>query len=293
MLVRKHLIAGSAIALAFVLISSPAAAQEACVTDTTVAASGGATGPLSFTCGEGSTATGEAAVVVGPLGTGTSSGSVAVGYDANSTAVNGIAIGPVSNAQATNSVAIGMGSYANGVNSIALGPGAANNTYSNSVAIGAWTHNTAANQVHIGGRSLSGVAAGVLSVDSVDAVNGSQLFATNNRISVLEGGFNALETRMDAIELIALDFNLDLERLERKLDGSAAMAIAMSGNAFLPNKAFNVTGNVGTYQGAWAGALQFGALVSPNAAFNAGIAKNFNKRGGVGARAGFTLGWGG
>jgi len=31
--------------------------------------------------------------------------------------------------------------------------------------------------------------------------------------------------------------------------------------------------------------------VSPNAAFNAGVATNFNKKGGGGARAGFTFGW--
>jgi hypothetical protein len=65
----------------------------------------------------------------------------------------------------------------------------------------------------------------------------------------------------------------------------------MSGNAFLPDKQFNLTGNVGYYEGAVAGAIQVGAMVSPNAAFNAGVATNFNKEGGVGARAGFTLGW--
>jgi hypothetical protein len=34
-----------------------------------------------------------------------------------------------------------------------------------------------------------------------------------------------------------------------------------------------------------------GAMVSPNVAFNAGVAKGFNKGGKVGARAGFTFGW--
>jgi hypothetical protein len=65
----------------------------------------------------------------------------------------------------------------------------------------------------------------------------------------------------------------------------------MSGNAFLPDKQFNLTGNVGYYEGAVAGAIQVGAMVSPNTAFNAGVATNFNKEGGVGARAGFTFGW--
>ena len=71
----------------------------------------------------------------------------------------------------------------------------------------------------------------------------------------------------------------------------AAVAIALGGNAFLPDKQFNVTGNLGTYRGAWAGALQIGAMISSNAAINAGIGAGFNKKGKVGARAGFTWGW--
>ena len=69
------------------------------------------------------------------------------------------------------------------------------------------------------------------------------------------------------------------------------MAIALSGNAFIPGKTFNLTGNVGPYRGAVAGSMQVGVMVSPNAAFNAGIATGFNKKGKVGARAGFTFGW--
>jgi hypothetical protein len=60
---------------------------------------------------------------------------------------------------------------------------------------------------------------------------------------------------------------------------------------FLPGKTFNLTGNVGAYRGAVAAALQFGAMVSENAAVNAGIAKGFNKNGKTGLRAGFTFGW--
>ncbi len=70
-----------------------------------------------------------------------------------------------------------------------------------------------------------------------------------------------------------------------------AVAIALSGNSFLPGKQFNVTGNVGTYRGAYAAALQVGAMVSESAAVNAGIAKGFNRDGKVGARVGFTFGW--
>jgi hypothetical protein len=60
---------------------------------------------------------------------------------------------------------------------------------------------------------------------------------------------------------------------------------------FLPGKTFNLTGNVGSYRGAHAAALQFGALVSDHVALNAGISHGFNKGGKTALRAGFTLGW--
>lgn len=170
----------------------------------------------------------------------------------------------------------GTAASATGTDAIAFGNGAVA-SHDNSIALGAGSVTTANNQVNVGGRTISGVAAGEVSATSTDAVNGSQLFATNNRL--------------DALELMAVDIDADLRKLDRRLDGSTAIAIAMSGNAFLPDRSFNITGNVGSYEGAFAGALQIGAVVSPNAAFNAGIATNFNKKGGVGARAGFTFGW--
>jgi hypothetical protein len=60
---------------------------------------------------------------------------------------------------------------------------------------------------------------------------------------------------------------------------------------FLPGKSFNLTGNVGAYRGAVAGAIQLGALVSDMVAVNAGVAHGFNKGGKTAIRAGFTLGW--
>ena len=107
----------------------------------------------------------------------------------------------------------------------------------------------------------------------------------------METGFEAMDSRVGALETLAVSVDADLRRLNRKVDGSTALAIAMSGNAFLPGKSFNLTGNVGYFRGAVAAALQFGAMVSPNAAVNAGVSANFNKRGGVGGRAGFTFGW--
>jgi len=77
---------------------------------------------------------------------------------------------------------------------------------------------------------------------------------------------------------------------DRAAAGTAA-AVALSGGMFLPGKSFNLTGNVGAYRGAVAGALQIGALVSDMVAVNAGLAHGFNKGGKTALRAGFTLGF--
>lgn len=277
----------------FIALSvSPAAAQQVCTSvpgpNNTIPGSG--PGPYSVACGA-ATAYGEASTAIGTFATAPVSGGVAVGYDAIASGVNGVALGQGSNAVSQNSVSIGQGSWANGTNSVAVGPGAANNAFSNSVAIGAWTQNSAANQVAVGNRTVSGVTAGAVSAVSTDAVNGAQLFETNNRLAGLQSGMSAMDLRLEAIEAFAFDLGESFGRVDRKIEGSTAVAIAMSGNAFLPDKKVNITGNVGSYRGAWAGALQVAAIVSPNAALNAGIAKNFNRRGGVGTRAGFTFGW--
>ena len=71
----------------------------------------------------------------------------------------------------------------------------------------------------------------------------------------------------------------------------ASMHSALVGGSLLPGKKFNLTANVGTYGGAYAGALQVGAMVSESVATNAGVAKGFNRDGKTAARAGFTLGF--
>ena len=96
--------------------------------------------------------------------------------------------------------------------------------------------------------------------------------------------FNSLEA-MDAI-LASRIGDVD----DRARSGTA-VAIAMGGNAFLPDKKFNLTGNMGLYRGAWAGALNAGAMIGPNAAINAGVGAGFNKKGKLGARVGFTVGF--
>ena len=93
----------------------------------------------------------------------------------------------------------------------------------------------------------------------------------------MTGRVDTLETRVD--------------KLDRKVAASTAIAVAMSGNSFLPNTKFNLTANVSTYDGAQAGAFQMGAMLSDNVAVNAGVATSFNKGGKTAGRVGFTVGW--
>ncbi len=100
---------------------------------------------------------------------------------------------------------------------------------------------------------------------------------TATRLTSLDGRVGDLEARMDAFD--------------DGVAGATAVATAMSGNAFLPDMRFNLTANVATYDGAHAGALQIGAMVTPHVAINAGVATGFNRGGKTAARAGVTVGF--
>ena len=144
---------------------------------------------------------------------------------------------------------------------------------------------TAANQVNVGGRTIGNVAAGVL---ATDAVNVSQLAALGGTFQTQIDG---LDLRVDNLELLAIDFDNRLDRLDNQVAAAGAVASALSGAAFLPGKLFNLTGNVATYDGAHAGALLLGAMIGDNMALTAGVSHGFNKGGKTAARAGLTFGW--
>ncbi|MFL6765916.1 MAG: hypothetical protein ACJ8FO_12050 [Sphingomicrobium sp.] len=173
---------------------------------------------------------------------------------------------------------------------------------------------------------MTGVAAGTLSATSFDAVNGSQLFATNQsiaslgttstsqaaaiatlnttvtsqgstvathttQITALQTSDTAQNNRLTALEAASLSIGEQLNRVDDRAAGGTAVAIALGGNAFLPDHKFNLTGNVGVYRSKVAAALQVGAMVGHDAAINAGLATGFSRDGKVGARVGFTIGW--
>ncbi len=202
-------------------------------------------------------------------------------------------------------MALGNGALANGTTGIAIGNGASNAVFANSVALGAGSVNTAANQVSVGGRTISGVNAGTLSAASTEAVNGSQLFATNANVTANTTAITAIQAvnttqagqittlQGNVADLQAQDILLanHIRRTDRRASGGTSVAIAMGGAMFLPDKTFNLTGNVGLYRSQILAAVNLGAMVGSSAAFNAGIGSGFNNNGRFGARAGFTFGW--
>ena len=164
----------------------------------------------SFVCGEGNSADGDNSAVFGISNSAAATHSVvlgnssqvtaqaasglAVGHQAVTSGVNGISLGYQVQAQASNAIAIGYKATASQSDSVALG---ANTTASasNAVALGANSVANVANTVSVGSTSLKrkiiNVAAGdTSSTTSTDAVNGGQLFATNQNVSNLTNLFN-------------------------------------------------------------------------------------------------------
>lgn len=122
--------------------------------------------------------------------------SVAAGMDS-------IAVGPLAHAGSTNAVAMGNGAVANNTGDVALGAGSTTTaavattgvTIRGTSYIFAGTAPTS--MVSIGSegdeRTLTNMAAGRISADSTDGVNGSQLYATNQAIENMTSNISGLD----------------------------------------------------------------------------------------------------
>ncbi|GAB2791111.1 hypothetical protein GCM10027021_12170 [Dyella kyungheensis] len=112
--------------------------------------------------------------------------------------VNSTAAG--ASAAGSESVAVGGNTQASAARSVAIGNGA-QASQANSVALGAGSVADRANSVSVGSvgqeRQITNVAAGNLSATSTDAVNGSQLNATNQAVSNLDGRVTNVENTVN------------------------------------------------------------------------------------------------
>ncbi|WP_193660725.1 YadA-like family protein [Brucella intermedia] len=166
-----------------------------------------AAGANSFAAGNGANAGGQDAIAIG-RGTQTTHGAVAVGLNASATGNDTFAFGTGSSASGASSLAFGLNAHAATANSVALGAGSvtADVVATADGAINGTTYSFAGvaptGTVSIGAagseRTLTNLAAGRLDATSTDAVNGSQLFATNQAVDLLGTGLGNLGSSVAA-----------------------------------------------------------------------------------------------
>ncbi|MDQ1194774.1 autotransporter adhesin [Rhizobium sp. SORGH_AS 787] len=170
-----------------------------------------ALGDFSVAIGQGSNATETNTIAIGRISRATGTGATALGANSNAANTNAVAVGLNSSATGSSSLALGSSSSASGQGAIALGNGASA-ANAGAVALGQGSTTAAAiatsgttiagqnysfagtaptSTVSIGAvgaeRTLTNLAAGRLSSTSTDAVNGSQLFATNQAVNKVDG----------------------------------------------------------------------------------------------------------
>jgi autotransporter adhesin len=131
--------------------------------------------------------------------------AIAIGMNAISLGTNALAAGANANAAGTNALALGAGAQAGNTGDVALGAGSktAAAVGTASATIGGNTYNFAGasptSTVSVGDvgneRTITNVAAGRLDGNSTDAVNGSQLAATNQAVNQISTTINTLNDR--------------------------------------------------------------------------------------------------
>ncbi len=146
----------------------------------------------AITLGYDSAASQANATAIGHVAKANGGGAIALGPSSTSGGTHSIAIGGLSTASKNNAIAIGTSANASLADSVALGQGStttAGTKVSSSSVNGlafsgfAGTLSDTNRVVGVGGRQIQGVAAGAVSATSTDAINGSQLYATQNVIA--------------------------------------------------------------------------------------------------------------
>ena len=150
-----------------------------------------------------SVATGTDSIAVGPAAKSVGESSIAMGNAATSTGAGSMAMGQNARSTGENSVAIGAGAVANNKGDVALGAGATTERAVGTQGVTIrgndyqFAGTTPTGTVSVGSldneRTITNVAAGRISATSTDAVNGSQLYATNQAIEAINTNFSGLD----------------------------------------------------------------------------------------------------
>nr|WP_328809426.1 YadA family autotransporter adhesin [Paraburkholderia hiiakae] len=151
-----------------------------------------ASGLSSFAAATSANASGDYSTAVGRHASAGATSSVALGNSALSTsaAVGGVAIGAMATVTAANSVALGNNAQAGSAVGTSSGVvGGTTYTYAGTSPVGTLSVGSAGAE-----RTITNVAAGRVTAASTDAVNGSQLNATNTQVTANTNGISTLQS---------------------------------------------------------------------------------------------------
>ncbi|WP_218059865.1 ESPR-type extended signal peptide-containing protein [Xanthomonas graminis] len=166
-------------------------------------ANASASGGYSVAQGANAHANGTNAVALGNAAAASGGNSVAHGAGAQADGVASVALGSAASAKSTNALAMGAGAVAMNRDDVALGSGSetADAVATSGVVLNGRSYTYAGtaptSTVSVGSvgneRTLTNVAAGRVSASSTDAVNGSQLYATNTAVSALDDAVKGIQ----------------------------------------------------------------------------------------------------
>ena len=174
-----------------------------------------ATGNSSIAFGNTTKALAAEAIAIGHSANAAEGNTVALGVSAASAKAGAVTLGAYTKADAVKALALGYESHAVNENDVALGGGSLTEAHhsgdytlnGNYTAAGTWSYGTvsvgkvdATTPANNFTRQIQNVSAGVISATSTDAINGSQLYATNSYLLNLGNNVkNALggETAID------------------------------------------------------------------------------------------------
>ena len=229
-----------------------------------------ASGSTSIGFGYNTQSTATNTVAIGTDVSATAESAIALGRKTTASALNATAVGPIANASGKYSSAFGMSAAASKENSLALGTNA-NASLDKSVALGSnsttATNATSQGSVVIGGktitwngaptvsgtgmqvsvgsagaeRQIKNVAAGEVSANSTDAINGSQLYAVAEGLRTKYVSINSTETNNQnndgaiGSNSMAIGPNASANNTNSMAIGPSASAIKSNSMAIGPN----------------------------------------------------------
>ena len=255
-----------------------------------------ATAENTIAIGTGNIVSGKASGAIGDPSVVTGNGSYSVGNNNTVSANNAYALGSNITAGTADSVYLGDRATTSGVHTANTASGEAY-TYGglNDAAVAgkagsSATANKVAGVVTVGNnadetRQVQGVAAGVVSAASTDAINGSQLYYTNQAINQSINSINNYVANMGN----QLNQRINDVESDSKAGTAAAMAVAGLPQAYLPGKSMMaVSGSA--YRGESGYAVGFSSISDGGNWIIKGTATG-NSRGHYGATAGVGYQW--